>query len=262
MILYKYRMDKIKCSYCCSDIKQRIYTFNENDDNDNLYCVNKNCISNKDNVVSIKNQLYKIKYCCQQCHRTLLYNNNIIFGNQNLTDFWLNLGDFGNDSYCIECENYVLTLKNYDKCNICGIICKNTCKSHNMIFDNIDELNSTFIKNKNDEKCKYCNRYLMKCKMCENSCYVCVFSNCGKSQLNGLKLEYYSYLCEKHSIGATNGWTNEITKKSNIVCEDCGTNQTCYKPNCSCLGLNNVILCINCHDYDYAMYRLYCYNCS
>lgn len=253
----------MKCSYCCSDIKERIYTFNLSDDNDNLYCVNKSCISNINNDVSIFDKLHKIKYFCQQCHRTLLYNNKLIFRNHNLVDSWLNLHEFGNDSYCYECENYVLTLKNYDICNICGIICKNNiCGSHDTIFDNVNELHQTFIKNQNDEKCKYCHRYLMKCTMCKNSCYVCVFRDCGKSQLNGLKLEYYSYLCKKHSIRATNGWTNEITSNSNIVCEDCGTNKTCYKPNCNCLGLDSVSLCINCHDVDYAMYGLYCYSCS
>ena len=61
-------------------------------------------------------------------------------------------------------------------------------------------------------------------------------------------------MCEKHSVGATNNWTGEIIGVSNIVCDDCGTLETLYKPKCSCLGLNSVSLCINCHDEDYAMY--------
>jgi len=251
------------CSYCSSYIKKRIYTFNASDDDDNLFCSNKSCVSNINNDVSIKNKLHKIKYCCQKCNRTLLHNNKIIFGNYNLTDYWLYLHEFGNDSYCNECENYVLSLNNYDICNICGIICKNNmCGNHNnIIFDNIDELNQTFIKNEKNEKCKYCHRYLMKCKICKNSCYVCVFSDCRKSQLNGLKLEYYSYLCKKHSVGVTNKWT-DYKSNSNVVCENCGTNKTCYKPNCKCLGVNSISLCINCHDVDYAMYGLYCYYCQ
>ncbi len=181
-----------------------------------------------------------------------------------MTDCWLNLHEYGIEDYCDECENYILSLENYNICNICGNVCKdNICNNHNIIFDNIDSLISIFTKNSNDEKCKYCHRYLIKCKMCENSCYVCVFKDCSKSKLNGLKLEYYSYLCKEHSIGAINEWTKgNVISKSNIICEDCGTNESFYKPSCNCLGLNKINLCINCHDVDYAMYRLYCYQCT
>lgn len=256
-----------------------LFAYNGTIDNGNLYCANKNCSLNT-NIVYIKNNPHKIKYRCDDCGRTLIYNNKEIFGNHELADGWLHLNEFGVYDACDKCEKYVLSL-NYTTCTICGIINKGAriCGNdeHKTVESNREDTDALcgeglpFVKNPNDEKCKYCNRYLMKCVMCDDACYVCVFDGCNLSQLNGAYISEYSYLCKNHSIGAINRWTEIYSEKdaSNYdgygeKCEDCGTMLTCYKSLCTCRPTPNdpgIYLCINCHCVDYAVCRLYCGFC-
>ena len=253
------------CTDCGSELKKRIYTYNMCDDNDNIYCTNKYCVSNAKNDVNIVGKMYKIKYNCQKCHRTLLYFDEGIFGNYDLAGVWLNLNDCDIEHGCDDCVQYVLSLGNYNECTICGLICKDPCVNHKMVENSVDKFTQiTFSKNTNNERCKYCYRHLMKCLKCDNSCYVCVFDECRKSQLNGSKIDKaFSYLCKDHSTTVTNCWTHRyFLSTSEIICEDCGTNKIYCKPRCNCMGANKVSLCINCHESSHAMYKLYCSGCS
>lgn len=283
-------MEQTKCKHCDSYMKKRLYTFNLTDDNQNLFCANENCESNKNNEVSFGNKSYQIEYCCKQCHRTLLYENEKVFLSElfyELFDFelldeyiwdnihgdkfddcylfhgWLKSRELNNESHCNECENYLVHFKNYKNCDACGSLYRTTC-NHKLINNNQKEHNRSsktqnFTQNPNKERCKYCYRYMNKCDKCENSCYVCVFKDCARSQLTGMKLKHYSYLCEKHAAVATDWWAREIVKQSDFVCYECGINENYYKPLCKCIEEQS--FCINCMEDGISIYKVYCHGC-
>lgn len=255
----------MNCNICNFKLKNRIYSANITDDNNNLYCVNINC-NNYTNYAVFNNVKYTIKYSCKKCCRTLVSNNQSMFGDDYTIESLLYLEDYNID-FCNICASNMIKLLDCKECDICGIVSENnSCEwCHNSIINNnITENefsgNRSFIKNKNNEKCKHCGKYLMKCNICDNSCYVCVYKDCSKSLLTGNELHYYSYLCKNHAVVATNRWTrNNYHSTSGIVCDNCGVNKANYKPKCSCSGKEYVPCCINCKTTDASM--LFCYSC-
>lgn len=237
------------CSLCGLKLLRRIYTFESRDSENNLCCSNLLC-SNFKNSIIIFDNTHKVKYFCIDCGRTLLYKNNTVFGvNSSLTSGWLYVENYGvKNIKRIKCENYVLKYKNYKVCNFCGKITKisvNEC-NHNTI-NNVE-----FVKNNNDKKCVYCNRYLMKCKLCNETCYICVFEDCLKSQITGNKNEKNLLMCEKHS---ENYNLKKFIDTSNIICDNCGLKK--YHREGDCIHNGDVYACNNCNRE--IMY--YCYNC-
>jgi hypothetical protein len=164
----------------------------------------------------------------------------------------------------------VLGLTNYERCDQCGVIAKSDmkCDSSAHVLLSSTSISETrtgqFVKNENDETCRYCGRYLMKCLECDNPCYVCVFRNCAKSQLNGNRQEYSTYLCNDHAKVATNCWTTgHWVGTSDTLCDTCGMNDSIYTAACQCLGSDyRCVFCINCQWEDAVMYRIYCYSCA
>ena len=282
-------MEQTKCKHCDSYMKKRLYTFNLTDDNQNLFCANENCESNKNNEVSFGNKSYQIEYCCKQCHRTLLHENETAFlyddiisdiydhgkpynefvwdkyvlykytdAENYLYHCWLNLQQFDNDSHCNECENYLKNIEKFKNCDVCGSLYKTIC-NHSLIDDSLKYGSRHFTQNPNKEKCVYCCRYLNKCCKCENSCYVCVFEDCARSQLTGMKLKRSSYLCKKHAAVVTDCWANEIVKQSDMNCQECGINENYYKPSCECIEAES--FCLNCMKHDTSIEKVYCQWC-
>lgn len=259
------------CTFCDTEVKRRFYTFNEADDDDNLYCPNESCVHYTDTAI-FQGREYKIKYACNKCNRTLLYQNEEFFKNGDLIDGWLCLKEYtreGEDcpDACDDCEEMVLELNHYERCNDCGKITNDNNYKHDddtLIHSNhlLGEL--PFEKNEEGKKCRYCGRYLRKCVVCNNPCYVCIFQSCARSQLTGTQLEYYSNLCHKHAKRANNHWTRgKWVGTSDTNCQTCGTNNSIYKAACACLRSTfRRVHCINCDSDDSVLDRIYCHNCA
>lgn len=286
-------MDINTCNFCCSKLKKRKYVYGAHDDNNDIFCENENCILNIKSDVNFSNQTVKVEYGCNECGRTLTKNDNE--NDYDLSVWWLMVHNDG-CNYCQPCEQHLLNSKSYDYCNICGKVCKNNeCQYNHDLINKTDYGSVKFVKNKDGKKCIYCQRYLMKCLMCDEPCYVCVFyddlDKCSKSQLNGVKQNIYSYLCVKHAVSAKDDMTEETRAKltnsyfylfekhsdcledqlneetfvsvSNTLCEQCGINEIICRPYCHCWGVQDgqTSLCVNCHDKHYSLDKLYCFYC-
>ncbi len=211
-------------------------------------------------IVIVNDKTYNVIYQCDKCNRCL-YDDNIYENCEGiLTDAWFNDG-----KYCNNCESYLLT--NFDNIKHCS---NESCRDLTFLKDihnichicrdkYIEKCNHFIVDNKkvykqSTSKCKYCEQYLSKCCVCnDDDCYVCLFSNCGRSQITGNVLGHNSYVClncAKHGL-----------RLSTHNCDKCGALCGLYKPCCNNLGQNDLILCCNCCESNKHFESQFCYPC-
>jgi hypothetical protein len=261
------------CSNCNTKLLERKYVFNEQDDKGNLFCPNNEC-EKYTNKVFFYNKEYDIRYCCLDCGRTLckIKDKEIVKKGMVISNWYFNYNmDFDNFFPCEKCYNMMIKLLDIEECETCGNInlkghecfCK-TDYHDGYIQPNNHKIDFKYIKSKNNSKCNYCGYLLQKCNECEEACYVCI--ECNTSQINGNKLNYFSYLCENHAKSYVNCWTKEKNKKisdDNNKCDNCGMTEIIYPDIqcCSNMEKHDLSFCLNCCDEDRVMVGLFCYSC-
>ena len=148
-----------------------------------------------------------------------------------------------------ECTNYfnddIFLLNEYNviECDKCGDIHNRDKDSFHQndcsVLENIKNYKS-FTKNKDNQKCNYCFRYLSKCNICENPCYTCVFNDCMRSQITGQELKNSSFVCQAHANTYQNSWVQGVPIiLSDVDCEKCGVKKHIYIGDCCKNNRNN-----------------------